>query len=69
MPTGDIVITLALLEEFTHVPCNAYHRDPLPLIDYMIVMEAAVQNKIGGLKPVLHSETYITLVARFNAIY
>ena len=40
LPTGDIVITLALLEEFTHVPYNPHHRDPLPLIDYMTVMGA-----------------------------
>ena len=69
MPTGDIVIMLPLLEEFTHVPCNPHHSDPLPLIDYMTVMGLAVQNKIGGSKPVLHLETYIALIAGFNATY
>jgi len=28
MPTGDIVITLNLLEDYTHVPSNPHHRTP-----------------------------------------
>ena len=42
LPTGDIVITLALLEEFAHVPSNPHHRNLLPLIDYMTVMGACL---------------------------
>ena len=45
MPTGDIVITLPLLEEFTHVSCNPHHRDPLPLIDYMASEHLLIPNR------------------------
>ena len=50
MPTGDIVITLNLLEDYTHVPSNPHHRDPLPLIDYMTVMGARCTEQDRGLK-------------------
>ena len=50
MPTGDIVITPPLLEEFTYVPYNPHHRDPLPLIDYMTVMGACCTEQDRGLK-------------------
>jgi len=50
LPAGDIVITLALLEEFTLVPCNSHHRDPLPLINYMTVMGARCAEQDRGLK-------------------
>jgi len=50
MPTGDIVITLNLLEDYTHVPSNPHHRVPLPLIDYMTVMGARCTEQDKGLK-------------------
>jgi len=50
MPTGDIIVTLLLLEELTHVPCNPHHSDPLPLIDYMTVMGARCTEQDRGLK-------------------
>jgi len=50
MPTGDFVITLPLLEEFTCVPCNPHHCDPLPLIDYMTVMGIHCTEQDRGLK-------------------
>jgi len=50
MPTGDIVIALPVLEEFTHVSCNPHHSDPLPLIDYMTVMGARCTEQDRGLK-------------------
>ena len=50
MPAKNIVITLALLEEFIHVPSNSHHRDPLPLIDYMTVMGARCAEQDRGLK-------------------
>ena len=69
MLTGDLVITIDMLEDYTHVPSNPHHRDPLPLIDYMTVMGAAVPSKIGGSKPALRLETYIALNAGSNATY
>ena len=33
MPTRDLVINVDMLEDYTHVPSNPHHRDPLPLID------------------------------------
>ena len=66
MPTGDIIVTLLLLEELTHVPCNPHHSEPLPLIDYMTVMGARCTEQDRGSKPVPHLETYIALVAGFN---
>ena len=50
MPTGDIVITLNLLEDYTRVPSNLHHRDPLSLIDYMTVMGAHCTEQDRGLK-------------------
>ena len=50
MPTGDIFITLPLLEELTHVPCYPHHSDPLPLIDYMSIMGARCTEQDRGLK-------------------
>jgi len=50
MPTGDIIITLPLLEKFTHAPCNPHHCDPLPLIDYMTVMGARCTEQDRRLK-------------------
>ena len=50
MPTGDIIVTLLLLEELTHVPCNPHHSDPLSLIDYMTVIGARCMEQDRGLK-------------------
>jgi len=69
MPTGDIVITLNILEDYTHVPSNPHHRDPLPLIDYMTDRGLAVPSKIGGSKPVLRFAISIALDAGSNATY
>jgi len=50
MPTGDLIITVDMLEDCTQVPSNTHHRDPLPLIDYMIVMGARCTEQDRGLK-------------------
>jgi len=50
MPTGDIVITLNLLEDYTHVLSNSYHRDPLRLIDNMTIMGFRCTEQDRGLK-------------------
>ena len=50
MPTGDLVITTDMLEDYTQVPNNPHHRDPLPLIDYMTVMGARCTEQDRGLK-------------------
>ena len=61
MPTGDIVITLNLLEDYTHIPSNSHHRDPLPLIDYMTVMGARCTEQDRGLKASTISVSYTHL--------
>ena len=68
MPTGDLVIMIDILEDYTNVPNNPHHRDPLPLIDYMTVMGLAGPSKIGGSKPVRRFAIYIALDAGSNAI-
>jgi len=50
MPTGDLIITVDMLEDYTQVPSNTHHRDPLPLINYMIVMGARCTKQDWGLK-------------------
>jgi len=31
LPTGDIIVTVDMLEDYTQVPSNPHHSDPLPL--------------------------------------
>ena len=50
MPLGDIVVTIPLLEEITHVPSHPHHSNPLPLIDYMTIMGARCIEQDRGLK-------------------
>ena len=50
MPTGDLLVTLPLLEEVTTVPSITQHSEPLPLIDYMTVMGARCTEQDRGLK-------------------
>ena len=63
MPTGDLVITVDMLEDYTHVPSNPHHRDLLLLIDYMTVMGLAISNRVRGSKPALYFAAYIALDA------
>jgi len=50
MPTGDLLVTLPLLEEVTTVPTITQHSEPLPLIEYMTVMGARCTEQDRGLK-------------------
>ena len=50
MPTGDLVITIDMLEDYTHIPSNPHHHDPLTFIDYMTVMGARCTEQDRGLK-------------------
>jgi len=50
VPTGDLVITIDMLEDYTHVPSSPHHREPLPLINYMTVMGAPCTEQDRGLK-------------------
>ena len=69
MSTGDIIITLPLLEELTNVPCNSHHSDPLPLIDYMSIMGARCTEQDRGLKASTTFRNVHWLVAGFNATF
>jgi len=50
MPTRDLVIIVDMLEDYTQVPSNPHHRDPLPLINYMTFMGARCTEQDRGLK-------------------
>jgi len=50
MPTGDLFITLPLIEEITSVPTITHHTEPLPLIEYMTIMGARCTELDRGLK-------------------
>ena len=40
LATGDIIVITDMLEDYTEVPSNPYHSEPLPLIEYMTIMGA-----------------------------
>jgi len=50
LATGDIIVTVDILEDYTQVPSNPHHTDPLPLIEYMIMMGARCTEQDRGLK-------------------
>ena len=69
MPLGDLIITLPLLEEHTHVPIHPQHSDPLPLIDYVTLMGLAALSRTVGLRPALPLGTYTALDAGSNVTF
>ena len=50
LATGDIIVTVDMFEDYTQVPSNPHHSDPLPLIEYMTIMEARCIEQDRGLK-------------------
>jgi len=50
LPTWDIIVTVDMLEDYTQVPSNPHHSDPLPLIEYMTTMGARCIEQNRGLK-------------------
>ena len=50
LPTEDLIITVDMLEDWTQVPSNPHHSEPLPLIEYMTIMGARYTEQDRGLK-------------------
>ena len=50
MSTGDLVITVDMLEDYNQILSNPHHCDPLPSIDYMTVMGTRCTEQDKGLK-------------------
>jgi len=50
LATGDIIVTVDMLEDYTLVPSNPHYSDPLPLIEYMTMMGARFTKQDRGLK-------------------
>ena len=50
LATGDIIVNVDMLEDYTLVPNNPHHSDPLPLIEYMTMMGARCTEQIEGSK-------------------
>ena len=47
---GDIIVTTDMIEDYTQVPSNPRHSEPLPLIEYMTIMGARYTEQDRGLK-------------------
>ena len=50
LATGDIIITTDMLEDYTQVPNNLHHSEPLPLIEYITIMGVRCTEQHRGLK-------------------
>ena len=48
--TGDIIVTVDMIEHYTQVPSIPQHNEPLPLIEYMTTMGARSVEQDRGLK-------------------
>jgi len=48
--TGDITVTIDMIEDYTQVPSSPHHCEPLPLIEYMSIMGARCTEQDRGLK-------------------
>ena len=61
LATGDIIVTVDMLEDCTQVPINPHYSDPLPLIEYMTMMGARCIEQDRGSKSIPLFLTYIAL--------
>ena len=48
--TGDIMVTVDMIEDYTKVPSSPQHNETLPLIDYMTIMDARCVEQDRGFK-------------------
>ena len=48
--TGDIIVTIDMIENYTQVPSSPQHNEPLPLIGYMVIRVPIVRSKTVGLR-------------------
>ena len=66
--TGDIIITIDMIEDYAQVPSNPHHSEPLLLIEYMTIMGAVALSRTMGSKLVQPLEIYIALDDGSNTI-
>ena len=48
--TGDIIVTIDMIEDYRQVPSLSQHNEPLPIIQYMAIMGARCTEHDHGLK-------------------
>ena len=67
--TSDIIVTVDMIEDYTQVSSLPQHSEPLPLIEYMVIMGARCKEKDHWLRLALPSAVSIALDDGFNITF
>ena len=59
--SGDLIVTLDLIQEVTQLPIPTHHAAPMAFIDYLTLMGIQCMEMDRGLVPALLLETCMTL--------
>ena len=67
--TGDIIVTVDMIEDYTQVPSATQHNEPIPFDEYMTIMGARCVEQDVGSRLVKRFAMSIALDDGSNATY